>query len=279
MSSMTILDFAKKNGHRIWVGQHYKNCMSQLTRMNGFEDFSVRSMGDIKPANIYDFIDYLSEQGLCEKTINRYLSSVSAILKLATDMEYIDHVPKVKWFKEDSGRPRYFSKYEVAQLVDFFISTGELWINDYNMLSLNSGMRLGEIKGINNMSAKTTGEISGCGNFVHLVNTKNGDERLVPLNKHAKKALRNLDYRPIKFFKHRKFYDLWVDARKAIAPNDENFVFHVNRHTCATRLAMEFNTPTTVLCSIMGWKNPKIAMNYVHQDANSIASVMSKLED
>lgn len=279
MSSMTILDFAKKNGHRIWSGKHYQNCMSQLTRMNGFEDFSVRSMGDIKPANIYDFIDHLDEQGLTKTTLNRYLGSVSCILSLAKDMEYIDYVPKIKWFKEDSGRPRYFSKYEVAQLVDFFISTGELWINDYNMLSLNSGMRLGEIKGINNPSAKTTGEISGCGNFVHLKNTKNGDERLVPLNKHAKKALRNLDYRPIKFFKHRKFYDLWVDARKAIAPNDEDFVYHVNRHTCATRLAMEFNTPTTVMCRIMGWKNPKIAMKYIHSDPNSIASIMSKLED
>jgi site-specific recombinase XerD len=276
---MTILDFAKKNGHRIWDGQHYKNCMSQLTRMNGFEDFSVRSMSDIKSASIYEFIDHLSEQGLTEATLNRYISSVSSILKLAVDMEYIDHVPKIRWFQEDTGRPRYFSKYEVARLVDFFISAGKLWINDYNMLSLNSGMRLGEIKGISNPTAKTIGEITGCGNFVYLKNTKNGDERLVPLNKHAKKALRNLDYKPIKFFNHRKFYDLWLEARETIAPNDENFVFHVNRHTCATRLAMEFNTPTTVLCSIMGWKNPKIAMKYVHPDANSIASVMSKLED
>ena len=276
--NITIKQFAEDNAHRIWEGKHKSDSLAKITRLSGFSDFNKKPLDSYNPADIYAFMDSLSEQGLSDSTINRYLACISSVFKLAVDNEVVTHVPKVRWKKVKQSRPRYFTKEEVAALVNHFKQSKQPWMADFVELAVNTGMRLGEILGINNPKSKTTGTISKCYKYVTLSNTKNGEERLVPLNSNAKRALQNLNNMPFYFHSHRKFYDAWAEAKDELARHDEHFVFHVLRHTCATRLAMEFNVEPITLGTILGHRSMQTTKKYVHAQPDSISAVMAKLE-
>ena len=49
------------------------------------------------------------------------------------------------WKRENKGRPRYFSVEEIAQLKDFFSGHKHWYVGEMLNISLNTGMRRGEI--------------------------------------------------------------------------------------------------------------------------------------
>lgn len=99
----------------------------------------------------------------------------------------------MKFLKVRSSRPRFFTDKEIDDLVNFLDNSSQPWMSHFVVLGVNTGMRLGEILGINNAQSKTQGVISRCGTYVTLSDTKNGDQRIVPLNHAARKALAALD--------------------------------------------------------------------------------------
>ena len=275
----TIETFFDAHGVRLWSGKYLHDCGFMVRRLSDFRNNKYKEIGEYKAADLYAFIDHLSAQGLKNNTVNRYLAAFSALFNLAADFELVDRVPKVRWKPVEPGRPRFFSDQEVNDLIEFFMDSDHPWMADFVSLGVNTGMRLGEILSINNVtSKKTVGTISHCGGFVELTQTKNGEQRTVPLNQEAKAALENLEYCPSGVYSHRKFYDTWDAARMSIAPFDNDFVFHVLRHTCATRLAMEFNVDTIVVGTILGHRSIATTKKYVHAKKDSLANIMSKLE-
>ena len=275
----TLRSFFEKNGHRLWEGKHLVNCNFMITRLENYSDFSTRSLEQIKAADIYDFMDHLTDQGLTDSTINRYLACFSVFFSLAVEHEVLVAAPKVRWKKSKPSRPRFFTDDELTSLVGFLSKSKNPWMVDFVTLGLNTGMRLGEILSINNdRPKKTVGVVSPCGDFITLKHTKNGDERIVPINEPAKQALENLDMKPSGPYTHRRFYDTWNEARDELARNDEHYVFHVLRHTCATRLAMEFNVDSITLGRILGHRSPQTTAKYVHTKPASLKAIMSKLD-
>ena len=275
---VTLKKFAGDNAHRIWEGKHLTDSVSKITRLSGFSNFGNKDINTFEADDIYNFLDQLKDEGLADATLNRYTAAISSLFKFAVEKRVVKHVPKVRWKKAKSSRPRYFTTQEVDALVEHFRSSKHPWMADFCLLAVNTGMRLGEILAINNDSSKTYGEISKCCKFITLHDTKNGEERLVPLNKDAQRALQNLNNMPHYYHSHRKFYDAWADAKDELARHDKNFVFHVLRHTCATRLAMEFNVEPITLGKILGHRSMATTAKYVHAQPNSIAAVMANLE-
>ena len=274
----TLKSFADQNGHRMWADTHLINSLRMIKKASKFRDFATRPITDYKPADIYAFMDSLHDEGLKDGTLNRYLSAISSVFKLAVENEVVTHAPKVRWKKQSKSRPRYYTAKEVRSLVDFFKTSRHPWMADFVVIAVNTGMRLGEIVGINNPDAKTHGKPSDCNSYITLSNTKNGDERLVPLNKDAQWALENLDWAPCAFYTERTFYDTWAAARDELARHDEFFVFHVLRHTCATRLAMEFNVEPLTIGKILGHRSIQTTQKYVHTQPERIKAVMQKLQ-
>jgi integrase len=230
-------------------------------------------------------MDYLhDEKGLKGATINRYLAAYSELFSTAVRKKAMSYVPKVKWYAENKGRPRFFTDTEVDDLEAFFLDSDHPWMADFVILGVNTGMRLGEILGINNRvptppgeQPKAYGYLSDCGGFIELHETKNGESRIVPLNEEAVGALANLNNKPSDFYTHRSFYDTWDAARMSIAPEDRDFVFHVLRHTCATRLVMEYQVDHITVGLILGHKSPLTTKKYVHPVKQSLAGVMAKM--
>jgi integrase len=275
----TLETFFDKYGKRLWHDKYLKDCNFMVNRLSNFANNRTRAIGSYTDDDLYDFMDYLKEEGLSDSTVNRYLAAYSRLFKKAVNKKLMSYTPKVEWKAIEPGRPRFYTDQEVDDLVEFFLDSDHPWMADFVIFALNTGMRLGEILSINRPKPKKTiGTISPCGSYIDLKNTKNGSERTVPMNASAKEALRNLDNCPSGPWTNRKFYDTWKAAKECLAPGDDHFVFHVLRHTCATRLAMEFSVDTLIVGTILGHKSIATTKKYVHAKKENLATIMSKLE-
>lgn len=273
---MNITQFISEEASRLWEGKHLKDVQFQLGRFCAFNDHGQRDLGDFKPRDIHLFQDSLLEAGLKKSTVNRYNSAISAIFKHAVEEEVITHAPKFKWFKTKTARLRYFTDSECQQVIEFFDAHKHSWMKQLFIIGINTGMRLGEITQIGDTAPV---QIDSDGSkWVYLPQTKNGDERYVPLNKAAQKAIQELGGRVIDHYSHRTFYDAWEDCRYKVAKNDKEFVFHVCRHTCATRLANDLGAQTLVIGKMLGHRSQATTAKYVKAKGATLQEYAKLLE-
>ena len=283
----TIEDFVKANSKFYWKGRHHKDSTSKIKRFFEFYDYGSRPINSFKPSDIYVFFDHLSSEGLTNSTINRYAASISGTFKYAVEEGVIDQSqkPLIRWRETSSHRPRYFSQLEIERLEDFFSNhPRHSWMLHFFRLALNTGMRKGEIRSIglrpSELGEKDThGQVDLENRRIHLSNTKNGESRSVPLNDNAIEALKALDLKPSKYYSNKPFYQTWRQARDVVCNGDqakmENFVFHITRHTCASRLTNIQQIPTALVKSILGHKTIATTLKYVHEDGAALDQIMS----
>lgn len=274
---MLFLDFTNKNASRLWHGRHLKESQARVLKFCAFADYSLRSIDQFKPADLYAFGDYMIAEGKSANTVNHYFAAISTVFKFAVDMELLDHAPKIKWHKVRSGRPRYMSKDEIHSLDVFFKMSEDPWVSKMMphlcTIAVNTGMRLGEILKI---TPEDVHEMDG-GTWVYLVSTKNGDDRWVPLNDKAVAALEALDNKPGNKFTHKRFYTAWDIARSKIARGDNTFVFHVLRHTAASTMANELGVNTLLIGQMLGHRNVATTAKYVHAKPKTLQDIARKL--
>lgn len=132
------------------------------------------------------------------------------------------------------------------------------------LLALSAGMRAGEISGLTWDRVRVD----------HLVlpMTKNGTPRDVPLSKVGRRiveSMRGWDSDLVFGVGAQTLSTLFRRARDRAGL--DGFTFHDSRHTAATRLALSGRVDALLLCKIMGWKNPKMAMVYFNPTASQIA--------
>ena len=65
--------------------------------------------------------------------------------------------------------------------------------------------------------------------------------------------------------------------RYDIARGDKHFVFHVCRHTCASRLVNELETPQKVVAEILGHSDERTTSNYIHVELQAKKRAVDKL--
>jgi len=258
---ITLEAFANQEAKRIWASDaHRKRSLAKLHKFGAFRGYAQRPIDSFKPADVYAFMDNLSDTGSSKATVNRYLAAISSVFKHAVEMEIILKAPQIKWHDEGPGRPRYMSRDELQKLKFFLDNRQKSWIKHFVIVGLHTGMRLGEILSITVDSIKSDAE----GDWIHLETTKNGDERWVPMNSQCKSSLQALDFNPARVFNEKQFYKTWDIARSHIAPNDKGFTFHTIRHTFASTAANELSVNTLVLGQLLGHKQPTTTAKYVH---------------
>ena len=73
-------------------------------------------------------------------------------------------------------------------------------------------------------------------------------------------------------------YQTWRQARDVVCNGDsekmENFVFHITRHTCASRLTNIQKIPTATVKVILGHETIATTLKYVHEDDESLDEIM-----
>jgi integrase len=290
MITITILDFATLHSKHLWHGKHQKTSLEKIRRFSQFSDNFDRPIDDYKPVHLYAYRDHLlhseynrktGELGLNNATVNRYISCLSKVFSLAVEFGEMNSAPKnPKTLKEIKGRPRYFTPAEIEKLKMFYRKSKFSYMEHFIELALATGMRKAELLGINQTEEslhpdfKTYGVVSNSGDSVTLRETKTGEPRTVPLSKRARAALTALGEKPFNAFDHHNFYDHWAAGRRAVAPNDKDFVFHVCRHTCATRLANDMNINIAVIGEVLGHSSIATTQKYIHATPTHLAEIM-----
>ena len=271
-----LRSFVNKEAHNLWDGKHLIESHAKLMRFCDFKQFGRRPLDRFGLGDIYDFLDSLRNQGLTENTLNHYVAALSSVFSHAVELKLIKEEQKIvlKWKKIKSGRPRYLNKKEINNLISFLSLHKNWWMRHFVTISLNTGMRLGEILSITNDSIVKTED----GTWIHLLETKNGDERWVPANDKVIEALAALDNRPKKYYSHRKFYNTWGAARKQVARGDKHFVFHTLRHTAATNMANDLQVNSIVLGQLLGHRSVETTKKYVHVKPTELQRIARQMQ-
>ena len=275
----TLRIFTEENAHRFWnEGKHLRDCKQQVYAFCSFADHDDRLISEFKAIDVYRFADCLLSTGKTASTVNRYKSALKKIFREAIEAEVCTKRPKIKLSKPTRGRVRFFSKSEIDEIKKYLIAR-KPWMWLYCQISLNTGMRSGEIQLIQKDI------ISSCENYIYLARTKNGDSRYVFMNEEAKAAVKALlDLNGNKFV-HSTFFRTWNDMRgeflrRGLIKNTVDykiFVFHVFRHTCATNLASNLRVPITTISEVLGHKAIATTMKYAHAKPDHIVAVMKEL--
>ncbi|MBX3390054.1 MAG: site-specific integrase [Phycisphaeraceae bacterium] len=231
-------------------------------------DLVVEMLGDIEvrlitSAVIDLMISELKTKGNSGGTINRKLSALSKMLKLADDLGWLTKMPRISKQKEAEHRVRWLTQEEEDQVCRWFNHIGDTDMHDLVVFLIDTGARLSEALNLTKPDVReSNGEF-----WATLRKTKNGTTRVVPL---PPRVWQMLQQRPagLSFFPpeltvsaidHR-----WDRMRTKLGLEmDEEFVPHVLRHTYASRLVQRGVELLTV-SKLCGHKSIMTTQRYAH---------------
>ena len=203
------------------------------------------------------------EKSRSNATINRYMAALSiALTKASREWEWLEENPMIKVTKkkESRGRLRFLSDDEHNELLKACEQASNPLIHRLVVVALSTGARFSEILYLK------WNEVDLKRKVFYFMDTKNGENRAVPISLKAYKLLKehskirkiNTGY-VFARFDGKKPIDLrhqWEEVIKNA--NLTNFRFHDLRHTAASYLAM--NGATLVeISDILGHKNTCIS--------------------
>lgn len=247
-------------------------------------------LSDVTPSLLAEYRDKLQKERSTrgdiirsDATVNRYMASLSIVLTFASrEWEWLETNPmfKVKKKKENKGRIRFLSDDERTMLLQACENASNPLIYLLVVIALSTGARYSEIINLKweNIDFKRK--------VFYFMNTKNGENRAVPISNKAYELLKE-------YSKVRKLKTNYVFARPdGEKPTDlrwqweeavkkaklENFRFHDLRHTAASYLAM--NGATLVeISEILGHRTMQMVKRYSHLTQKHTVEVLERMNE
>lgn len=217
-------------------------------------------------------------------TVNRYLAAFSKALNVAVnEWEWLKENPmkRIDKSKEGRGRDRFLSLDEKRRLLKACHASSNPFLYPIVALALEMGMRFGEIIKLRWKDIDFDREL------ITLRETKNGEDRILPLNRESLAILRQMQSENCKgnelVFKSRLHpsTEKPIDIRKSFIKalkiaQIEGLRFHDLRHTAASYLAMNGATQGELMV-ILGHKTPTMTKRYAHYSQQHIRQIMEKI--
>lgn len=225
------------------------------------------------PKVIRPLVKRIGPEGMAPGSINRYLVHFRAALTFARKRGLttlsVDHEDlEWPWQKEGEGRIRWIELDEEARILAWFRENDAEDMADLVYVAIRTGCRRTEL-----LSAKLD-QING--NRLHLWKTKNGKPRTVPMAPETLEKLTRLltPGSAVQMPKGDRLRRLWDRMVVAMGlENDDDFVFHCCRHTCATRM-IEANVNTAVIKEWMGHRRIETTLRYAHVRTTNLDSAL-----
>ena len=181
----------------------------------------------------------------------------------------------VKLLKEPPGRLRYLKPEEIKTL----LQACSEHVRPIVVTALNTGMRRSEV-----LTLKWS-HVDLENRKVTVVNTKNNESRVIPINRTLYQELLSLAQKSKKgahVFSGRDgnpFKDVKKSFSSALKKAGiEDFRFHDLRHTFGSHLAMKGVNPRTIQ-QVMGHKEIKMTMRYSHLSPEYVQEAVEKLDN
>jgi integrase len=180
---------------------------------------------------IHEFVRHLkNDRKVTGSTINRYLSSISVLIKFARVAR-----PELKYQEKGPSRLRYFTEEEVALVIQTLTLWGRLSERDLFIFLIDTGARPYSEGTSSRWSQFRDRTVT----FGELQLTKTGKARTIPLTTRAleavarQKALKGNHEGPWTDITEWQMIELWRNVRGHL-PQLSDTVVYTCRHTCAS---------------------------------------------
>jgi len=208
-------------------------------------------------------------------SVQKELNILKHLLNLSVEWEIIPFNPSqgVKSPKVPAGRMRYLQATELWVLLDACPE----WLRPIAALAVSTGMRRGEILGLRWL------DVDMLHDRIMLPQTKNGDGRIVYLNKSAQAVIQSLPISTETKPTERLFRGVTPEQvsvtfkRVCTAMEISDFRFHDLRHTAASWLRMQGADIHTV-AQLLGHKDLRMAARYQHLSPTFLADAVGRLD-
>jgi len=248
------LEVHSKPNNKSWRKSDYPN-------LNGLKKyFGGKYLFEITPEDIERYrAERIKE--VTKSTVNRVLNCLSSMYSRAIEWGKATNNPmsKIKLFKVPEKRIRYLEKEEISKLLNNCCEH----LKPIVIVALHTGMRKSEILGLK------WHDIEIKRGIIHLLDTKNGEKREVPMNEVVQKTvigvLKNPESQYVFCNKDNKPYGNVRKSFDTACRNAEisNFRFHDLRHTFASQLVMSGVDLNTVR-ELLGHKSIEMTLRYSH---------------
>ncbi len=220
-----------------------------------------RPLDRITTSSLDDYAAALAVGGNSAGTINRKFAALSKVMSCAIDRGGLLAKPKFPRKKEFAGRIRFITEDEEAMFLSTCEKLGWQDFGDVVAVLIDTGLRRGELVRLTVRDADLVNKV------INVWETKTGNAQSVPLTQRAFKIAerwcQQTNDRLVKFtltqLRHK-----WDYVRSLLGLGDDpQFVLHVCRHTCASRLVQR-GAPLVVIKEWMGHKAIQTTMRYAH---------------
>ena len=238
--------------------------------------FGAVRLGDIRRADIQQYVTERAGE-VSPGSVVKELNVLKHLLGLAVEWELIPFNPalKIKAPRPPAGRVRYLQPTELRAL----LAACPGWLRPIAALAAFTAMRRGEVLKLRWL------DVDMKGGRILLPQTKNGDGRVVYMNKLAAQVVRN------QWTKDAKSTDRVFPLAEDCTPDNiskgfavvcrrlgiEDFHFHDLRHTAASWLRMEGADIHTV-AQLLGHKDLRMAARYQHLSPEFLSVAVGRLD-
>lgn len=237
-----------------------------------FRDLPAQTpLSEITPDTLLELAEKWEDQGNSGSTVNRNMSHLSVMLKEAKKRGWIASVPDVPKRREGEHRIRWLSDAEEVKLLNLCAHLGLTELHDFIVVALDTGFRRGEL-----LNLTPRDYMNG---MLHLWNTKTGKPRAVPVTQRVAEILEaRAENRKVFKLSTETAHNHWQRVRHLMELSDDpQFVIHMLRHTCASRLVQR-GVPLAVVKDWMGHTTIMTTMRYAHLAPSNLQVAREALE-
>lgn len=239
-------------------------------------------LAQVDDARIGQFVRDMKRDGKKGGTINRKLANLRKLLVHAHDEKRLVAAPqKFKKLKQKEGnaRERLLSPEEEQRTMHFFHHLGKPEVAHLITFMLYTGCRVNEALSLDRK------RVQGRSATFHHKLVKNSQTRVVPLTAKAAEAwgeVCRMTNAPTPFgalLPYWTFRDHWARLKVHLGVEvDAEFVPHMLRHTCATRL-VKANVPLPIVMKWLGHRSIQVTMRYTNLVPGDLAEAALALEE
>lgn len=270
------------NAQRITLGELIERYLIEVTpTLKGAKEDTIRlrammrhtmcklALMAITPTSIAKYRDERLLK-VSQGTVIRELAYISAVINHARrewSINVENPVSRVRKPSAPAGRDRVLTRAEETRLIDALLPTGRRspWLYPLVVLALETAMRRGELLALRWEDVKLATRTAT------LLDTKNGEARVVPLSSRALEVLQALP-RSItgQVIPMTPFAACAAFQRATARAGIEGLRFHDLRHTAITRMASML--PNVIeLAAVSGHKSLRMLQRYYHPRPEDLA--------
>tara|TARA_B100001769_G_scaffold42412_2_gene29585 strand:+ start:3011 stop:4033 length:1023 start_codon:yes stop_codon:yes gene_type:complete len=261
----TIRAMLDKTFTKYWQGKANEEVsMVNMKLIEGF--FKPHTpLESITTERIDDFIMYLQNKGNKPSTINSKLSTLSKCIKFSNDRGYLKIKPKIERPKVgNNARLRFLDEQEEEAIIELLEENGKQQFRDFFVWSIDTGMRPIEARNLHQKNIRKDDALGWVVDIKIVKNVKGTTlPRTLPLTDRAVEAFNRLNDQVYPFARFDKgtIRSHWDWIRSAMGNTEEEFVFYLTRHTCASRLVQR-GVDITIVQKWMGHRQITTTMIY-----------------